>query len=152
MLNRQGCHNSGDPITVVPELKRYVRNSRTSYINYKQQRLDFLDFSDKGGKRRSGLTALHLSGSCWRWKNPYHCSERAGDVDPLVWPTSSLLGGLSVRTHLKLEPRSVVSLRTTDVFQVVASLPPKNSFSRRVKLKPKSPDALELLCCMLRTI
>lgn len=25
-LIRQGYHNSGEPITVVPELKRYVRN------------------------------------------------------------------------------------------------------------------------------
>ena len=33
MLNRQGCHNGGEPITVVPELKRYARNSET-----KQQR------------------------------------------------------------------------------------------------------------------
>ena len=33
MLNRQGCHNRGEPITVVPELKRYVRNSKTSFDN-----------------------------------------------------------------------------------------------------------------------
>ena len=32
-FNRQGCHNGGESITVVPELKRYVRNSET-----KQQR------------------------------------------------------------------------------------------------------------------
>ena len=38
MLNRQGCHNSGEPITAVPELKRYVRNSKTSYDNLKEQR------------------------------------------------------------------------------------------------------------------
>ena len=30
MLNRQGCHDSGEPITVVPELKRYERNSETT--------------------------------------------------------------------------------------------------------------------------
>ena len=33
MLNRQGCHNSGVAITVVPELKRYVRNSKTIKTN-----------------------------------------------------------------------------------------------------------------------
>ena len=27
MFNRKGCHNSGEPITRVPELKRHVRNS-----------------------------------------------------------------------------------------------------------------------------
>jgi len=30
-LIRQGCHKSGEPITVVPELKRYVRNSKATY-------------------------------------------------------------------------------------------------------------------------
>ena len=30
MLNRQGCHNSVEPITLVPELEIYVRNSKTS--------------------------------------------------------------------------------------------------------------------------
>ena len=36
------------------------------------------------------------------------------------------------------------SLRTADVFPVVASLPPKNNvgFSRRVKLEAKKPDAV----------
>ena len=38
MLNRQGCHNSGEPISVVPELKRCVKNSKTSCDNKKQQR------------------------------------------------------------------------------------------------------------------
>ena len=33
MLNRQGCHNSGVAITVAPELKRYVRNSKTIKTN-----------------------------------------------------------------------------------------------------------------------
>ena len=35
------------------------------------------------------------------------------------------------------------SLRTADVFPVVASLPPENNvgFSRRVKLEPKKTDA-----------
>ena len=44
MLNRQGCHNSGEPITVVPELKRYVRNRKTSCDNKKQpqKRIDTL--------------------------------------------------------------------------------------------------------------
>ena len=32
-LIRQGYHNSGEPITVVPELKRYVRNSKATYDN-----------------------------------------------------------------------------------------------------------------------
>ena len=34
MLSRHGCPNSGEPITVVPELTRYVRNSKTSFDNY----------------------------------------------------------------------------------------------------------------------
>ena len=34
----QGCHNSGESITVVPEVKRYVRNSKPTNDNYKQQR------------------------------------------------------------------------------------------------------------------
>ena len=34
MLNKVGVpHNSGEPITVVPELKRYVRNSKATYDN-----------------------------------------------------------------------------------------------------------------------
>ena len=34
----QGCHNSGESITVVPEVKRYVRKSKPTNDNYKQQR------------------------------------------------------------------------------------------------------------------
>ena len=34
----QGCQNSGESITVVPEVKRYVRNSKATNDNYKQQR------------------------------------------------------------------------------------------------------------------
>ena len=34
----QGCHNSGESITVVPEVKRYVGNSKATNDNYKQQR------------------------------------------------------------------------------------------------------------------
>ena len=33
LIGRDATDNSGDPITVVPELKRSVRNSRTSHIN-----------------------------------------------------------------------------------------------------------------------
>ena len=33
-----GCHNSGESITVVPEVKRYVRNSKATNDIYKQQR------------------------------------------------------------------------------------------------------------------
>ena len=29
----QECHNNCEPITVVPELKRYVRNNKTTYDN-----------------------------------------------------------------------------------------------------------------------
>ena len=39
MLNWVGVpHNSGEPVTVVPALKRYVRNSKATYDNKKQQR------------------------------------------------------------------------------------------------------------------
>ena len=32
-LIRQGCHNRGKPIVVVPELKKYVKNSKATYDN-----------------------------------------------------------------------------------------------------------------------
>ena len=39
MLNWVGVpHNSGEPVTVVPALKRYVRNSKATYDNKKKQR------------------------------------------------------------------------------------------------------------------
>ena len=39
MLNLVGvAHNSGEPVTVVPALKRYVRNSKATCDNKKQQR------------------------------------------------------------------------------------------------------------------
>ena len=34
----QRCHNRGESITVVPEVKRYVRNNKATNANYKQQR------------------------------------------------------------------------------------------------------------------
>ena len=52
MLNGQGYHSSGEPITVVPEPKRYLRNSKTSYDNLKQQqrRIDSLRETLHDGK------------------------------------------------------------------------------------------------------
>ena len=48
MLTRQGCHNSDGPITVDPELKRYLRNSQTN-----MRQLKTTTETDGDGRRRT---------------------------------------------------------------------------------------------------
>ena len=40
MLNRQGCHNSGEPIPVVPELKRFVKLTVKLHVTIKNNNGD----------------------------------------------------------------------------------------------------------------